>query len=344
MRSLVLRAPRTSIAAGLAGVALLSSLIPARVLATAPGENGLIAFRRFFNLDQTSSALFVINPDGSQETQITFPAADVVDALGNWSPDGRRLAFVRTRFGSDPRCGDDCQIDELYVVDVDGSNLRLIETPSPTVESPAWSPDGRRIAFAMSTGFPDVDVSIWEIRADGSGLRQVTHGTPGAVEDHAVQFSPDGTRLVIERQLASCGFCPAIFTVNATDGGDPTRVSPPGLNGVDHPDWSPDGAWIMFRTESGRGGSAKVFVAHPDGSQLQLILDGTRDGRSFRSSAFSPDGRALTISIVAPGQSDNADIWVGRFDRGERIVRLADITPTGARESSPRWGTRPLLP
>jgi TolB protein len=329
------------VAAGLAGAALLIALLPTSVGATTPGQNGRIAFRRFFNPDQTNAALFVINPDGTHETQLTFPADNVVDAMGNWSPDGTMLAFTRTTY-----CGDDCQTDELYLVNADGSNVHRIDTPSPTVESPAWSPDGSRIAFAVATGFVNgmpADVSIWEIGVDGSGLRQITHPIGfQQSEDHAVQFSPDGSRLVVERQLASCGWCPAIFTVDATDGGHATRVSPKGLNGFDHPDWSPDGRWVIFRTASGRGGSAKVFVAHPDGTHLQMILDGTRNGRSFRSSTFSPDGGQMTVAIL-PGPDANADIWIGRFDGSERIVSLTRLTNTDAFESSVRWGTAAIL-
>ncbi len=336
-------ARRGFLAAAVTG-AVLFALMPASVAATTPGQNGLIGFRRFFNADQTNSALFVINPDGTRETQITFPADNVVDALGNWSPDGTKLAFTRTTF-----CGDDCQTDELYVVNADGSNIHRIATPEASIESPAWSPDGQWIAFVMATGgvVNDLaaDVSIWEIRTDGSGLRQITHPVGfQRSEDHGVQFSPDGTRLVIDRELASCGFCSGIFTVDASDGGHVTRVSPRGLNGMDHPDWSPDGQWVLFRTQSGRGGSAKVFVARPDGTDLQLILDGTRNGRSFRSSTFSPDGRQMTIAILpGVGPDGNADLWIGHFDASEHIDSLTPLTRTDAFESSVRWGTAPLI-
>jgi TolB protein len=325
--------------AGLTGVALLLTILPASASATTPGQNGLIAFRRFGDPDQTNSALFVINPDGTHETQITFPADNVVDAMGNWSPDGAQIAFTRTT-----ACGEDCGTDELYVMNADGSNAHAIATTTPTIESPAWSPDGRWIAFSMSTGTGDGgnQVAIWELRPDGSSLHQVTHPVAGQSEDHAVQLSPDGSRIVIERQLASCGSCPSIFTADATDGANVTRVSPQGLKGFDHPDWSPDGRWVIFRTEARAGGSSGVFVAHPDGSHVQLILDGTRTGRQFRSSTFSPDGAGLVISII-PGPNANADLWIGRFDASEHLGRLTQLTRTDAFESSVRWGSAPLL-
>jgi Tol biopolymer transport system component len=324
--------------------AVVFAVVPAIASATPPGTNGRLVIRQYFNADHTNGALFTINPDGSHLVQITFPAANVLDTEPDWSPDGTRMAFERRTF-----CGDECETDELYVVNADGSNIHPIATPTPTVESPAWSPDGQQIAFALATGAfvndMPADVSIWEIGADGSGLRQITHPVGfQQSEDHGVQFSPDGSRLVIERQLASCGFCPAIFTVDATDGSHATRVSPRGLNGMDHPDWSPDGQWVMFRTESGRGGSSKTFVAHPDGTRLQAILEGTRNGQVFMSSSFSPDGHQMTIAITpGVGPDGNADVWTGTFNSQEQIVSLTPVTRTDVWESSTDWGTAPLI-
>ncbi|MEA2621021.1 MAG: hypothetical protein QOC97_1794 [Chloroflexota bacterium] len=324
--------------------AILFTLMPASVSATTPGQNGRIAFRTYSNADHTAGALFTVNPDGSHVTQITFPAAGVLDNSENWSPDGSKLAFQRF-----PPGGPDYGPAELYVVNADGSNAHRVAAIDGDVDSPAWTPDGRSIAFTLATGgvVNDLaaDVSIWEINADGSDLHQITHPIGfQQSEDHAVQFSPDGTMLVTERQLASCGWCSEVYVMDATDGGHPVRVSPRGLFGFDHPDWSPDGQWIMFRSQPGRGGSSKVYVAHPDGTHLQQILDSSGTGRTFMSSTFSPDGHQMTIAITpGVGPDGNADVWTGTFDSHERISSLTPITRTSIWESSARWGTAPLI-
>jgi TolB protein len=132
------------------------------------------------------SRLYVLNADGSGLRDVTRklggsrgpgagPASDPV-----WSPDGRRIAFVRrnTRLG-------------VYVINADGSGVRNL-TPKPmgaAYAAPTWSPDGRTIAFA---GERDGNSEIYLMNADGSGQRNLTldpayDGDPG--------WSPDGTKI-----------------------------------------------------------------------------------------------------------------------------------------------------
>ena len=155
-------------------------LVAAPVHATSPGENGLISFRRYFNDKHTSGALFVVNPDGSHETRITFPALNQLDYTQNWSPDGSQLAFERVTFTPES------ETHEIWVVNVDGSNPhRLFPCPGDDVCRAAllasWSPDGQWIAFSLAMGpvtnHQSADVSIWAIHPDGTGLRQITHPT-----------------------------------------------------------------------------------------------------------------------------------------------------------------------
>ena len=69
--------------------ALLLALLPVSVAATTPGHNGLIGFRRFLDQEQTRAALFVINPDGTHETQIRSPATTSSTHSGTGRPMGR---------------------------------------------------------------------------------------------------------------------------------------------------------------------------------------------------------------------------------------------------------------
>jgi TolB protein len=330
----------------LAALAALASLFVAasRGSATPPGKNGLISFRRFFNADHSNGALFVINPDGTHETQITFPASDELDTNQNWSPDGSQLVYEH----------DTPTVSQLWVVGANGSNPHEVfpclgDDACLGIGNPSWSPDGQWLAFSLAKG-PFVsdnpsDVSIWAIHPDGTGLRQITHpiGFQQSFDDHP-QWSPDGTRIVFQRNAAPDHFKSEIWTANSSDGGNLVRVSPPGVNGSDHPDWSPDGKWIIFRTDNGVPGSAKVFLAHPDGTGLRVLLDGANN-RFFLSYSFSPDGTEMTIGIrPGVGPEGNADVWIGHFDSHERIDSLTPLTRTEAWESSPRWGTAPLIP
>ena len=177
--------------------------------ATFPSRNGAIAFRRFLNDEQTWGAVFTIDPDGTDERQISHPPQGYVDRNPDVSPDGRRIAFERE--GVD--CGPDCGYDEIFVVDVDGSNVtQLTHNPPGAVcgtggycnGMPAWSPDGKTIAFSRASGLIVDDlienVGIEVMNADGSHLRQLTQTTrPASGEDTNPQWSPDGRKIVFQR-------------------------------------------------------------------------------------------------------------------------------------------------
>jgi Tol biopolymer transport system component len=100
------------------------------------------------------------------------------DAYGDWSPDGRRLAFARLteRGGS------------IYVVGARGGRPRLVRR---NALHPAWSPDGRRIAFDRPTAFNGS--AVWTMRSDGSGARRVSHTSNF---DANPEWSPDGRWLL----------------------------------------------------------------------------------------------------------------------------------------------------
>jgi Tol biopolymer transport system component len=99
----------------------------------------------------------------------------------SWSPNGRKIAFVRGRC-TDPAVCDPAR-DEVYVMNADGSKLRrLTHTRLPQYHGPpAWSPDGKRIAFdsgrVWAVGYVPRDVRIYVINADGTNLKVLAAGT-----------------------------------------------------------------------------------------------------------------------------------------------------------------------
>jgi Tol biopolymer transport system component len=125
--------------------------------------------------DFRKSWIWTMRPDGTGAKRLV---------LGNnarWSPDGKRLVFSAPTARSD---------GDLFVINADGSGLRLLLS-TPRLEWPSdWSPNGKKILFTRELlGGTDV----YSMSADGSNVRRLTHARG---EDIGGTWSPDGTRIV----------------------------------------------------------------------------------------------------------------------------------------------------
>src|SRR5687768_14790058 len=154
-----------------------------------------------------------------------------------------KIAFVSDRanpcFG--PGAVPTCNYD-IYTADPDGTNItRVTHDDTLGVDDyyPAWSPDGKKIAFVS---YRDADgcCEIFTMNADGSGLTQVTH-TEGVINWRPA-WSPDGTELAVMRGAGS------LYRMNA-DGTSEIELLHDAF-GVSSPDWSPDGSKILFGQSS----------------------------------------------------------------------------------------------
>jgi Tol biopolymer transport system component len=122
-----------------------------------------VSGRIAFVSDRDGNAeIYTMNLDGSGVTRITNNT--VFDGNANWSPDAARLAFI----------GDD--INDIYVMQADGSGrTRLTDTPSGPESSPAWSPQGDKIAFSRAASAdPGAPEDVYVMNSDGSGEVQLT--------------------------------------------------------------------------------------------------------------------------------------------------------------------------
>jgi Tol biopolymer transport system component len=211
--------------------------------------------------------IFVANPDGSDAVRLT---EGVNDGWPSWSPDGTKIAFSSTRYdpaiepctpaGLDAGCSTD-----IYVMNVDGSNVSRLTSHPVADYRPTWSPDGTRIAFERNTKEePLIRPAIFTMRSDGSDVRQVSSGVGGS--DFAPSWSPDGSRIAF---AAIRNEDWGIWIVAASGEGEGMVLGGPDVGYVDNPVWSPDGDVIAFV------GNLQVDDYSPDDALYVMRPDGT---------------------------------------------------------------------
>ena len=138
------------------GVLVVTTSVTAAAVATTPGSNGQIAFRRWLNDETSRSALYTINPDGTGVRRIVPRLRHAHDDQPDWSPDGRLLAF--SRFPDDGPAW-------INVVNSDGTGLRRVtprctRKPAPNrvprgcedAANVSFTPDGQHLLFTRATG------------------------------------------------------------------------------------------------------------------------------------------------------------------------------------------------
>jgi TolB protein len=210
----------------------------------------------------------------------------------------------------------------------EGTHVRRLRHDGWCSENPAWSSDGRRLAFSRRPPGVNGKTSIWTMNVDGTDLRRLTQGDLDLDLDPS--WSPDETTITFVRALHG------IWLVDA-DGGNERQLTTHEQD--QQPDWSSDGEWISFSREDGEyqgsTGSTRAWVdicvVRPDGSDLQRLTThaGVNDWP-----AWSPDGKRIVFASDR-AHEDLMDIYVMNAD-GTQQKRL---TRPGF-NSWPDWGAR----
>jgi Tol biopolymer transport system component len=280
-----------------------------------PSRSGMLAFRS----DRDGEPdVFTMDAAGANAANITA-SSGIADGQPAWSPDGRRIAFVR-------RAGENGKPD-LYTMGPSGAARTRVTRTSVVERDPAWSPDGTRIAYAARTsvGGP---FRIFVTQPDGTGTTQLTT-QPAGDADRSPAWSPDGTRIAFVSDRDG-GF-PEIYTMNADGSGVNRLTANVFVDG--NPSWSPDGTRILIERCCAEGSSdiAAIDVA----THADTNLTNSPTFMDF-DPVWSPDGAGIAYVSFLVGEG-NPDIWAMNAD-GTSPVRL---TTDPAADLSPDWQPDP---
>ena len=212
------------------------------------------------------SHIFVVDADGSNVVQLT--SGDFGDRSPSWSPDGRRIAFARQDLHN--REGIYEQYDDVFIamMDADGGNVKTLTEGGLSDGYPAWSPDGKWIAY-------DRGQDLWVMDTEGRNVRSI------AVEytPNGHSWSPDSKALAyttfafVEDETYSDGVRhDRTLFVTSLDSGRTVEVvryvSHPVSNTsrgtftiIRRPQWAPDGRSIMYERNTHMGDAARTYVA-----------------------------------------------------------------------------------
>ncbi|HEX9938271.1 MAG TPA: hypothetical protein VGB15_14145 [Longimicrobium sp.] len=273
---------------------------------------------------------FGVPAQGSRGFRMAVHAAS--DAVVRWATGqpgmaASRIAFVTAGRGS----------KEIYTVDSDGEGVSRVTSDGSIALSPAWAPDGRRLAYTsfkrggpflferdLGTGSerlvsgrdginitpaysPDGRTIAFATTAGGnteialagtSGLRTITQSR--RFENLSPTFSPDGGRIAfVSDRLGE----PAVYVMDV-NGGEPRIVSDYtyGRRGYStSPEWSPTGPWIAYSSRV--GGVPQIVVVGADGRGARLLTDRGRN----EDPSWAPDGRHL---VFASPDRDGGGLFV----------------------------------
>ena len=200
------------------------------------------------------------------------------------------------------------QIDQICLLNADGSGRSQLTNLKATAFYPSVSPDGQTIYFSSRDSG---NYEIYSIDIFGNNLQKLTNGI-GSL--YAPELSPNGEWIIFTNNGNG-------LWVMKPDGSNAHALT--NKDDID-PSWSPDGSMISFA--SSRAGARQLFVMNADGSDIRQVTDlNNMGGRN----TWSPDGTKLAFYR---GPKGDRNIYVINMD-GTGLVKLTD----GGDNLGPSW-------
>lgn len=264
-------------------------------------------------------SIWVMRADGSDKAQLTDGSTP--DAHPTWSPDGTRIAFVRSQ--------------QIWTMDADGTDQALFHADGGwAMGQPEWSPDGTTIAFTRSD--QAAGSRIWTKPATGG---VATARTAFNEKVGRPSWSPDGSRILFWHDL---GNVEGLYTM-ATDGSGTSLLAAGPLSAFSSYAWAPEGDRIVY--SSSISGNPEVWVMDADGGNPTQVTDEGSSIDHREASWMVPPETDLTVLpdltqgvAMSPLQLDGADGATFSVTGGSLPAGLV-LSPDGLLTGTPTaWG------
>jgi Tol biopolymer transport system component/DNA-binding winged helix-turn-helix (wHTH) protein len=302
----------------------------------------------------TQRALFRVPTLGGTPVQVL---EDLRGGAISVSPDGRQIAFIRVAPGTE---------SVLMIANADGTGARRLvahKNPPEELDAPAWSPDGKRIAYAVvdhrsnDSGIVEAEVATGIIRPMNArrwlriiklawlsdGRRLLALATPGENFVYQVwQLSyPDGEAQRLTNDLnsyASMSLAAGADTLALTQAATEANIWVAPANDLGRlravtsgsgkadgvSSWTPDGRIVYHSTASG---TYDIWITRPDGGTPQQL---TSNARINQGPAVSPDGRSI---VFLSDRTGTPHLWRMNIDGSDQ----RQLTNGASGEQNPQF-------